>query len=566
MINCFLISLALIFVIILSFVYFELSKLKIPIWMLDISPYSPVEGEGFTGVRVKELVQKPSFYKKYRESTLNYLLSVYPTSKESFESLSDVLLASFYNSLSYYYNCQFEYHQEDLKEEDRWDAMSCKDKYPLPYPPQGWFYNFYTFQKYNTPIVFSDSNINKPYLNLKNFGSCRPGKAFDYTSDKDRAGPGLFWLNCRSLHRDTTFPNGLVVVNSKNRQRWKFSENKEIGWNYPMGWSNGLPNNSFIEVTHTQPVPGLAQSLGWWWNGVAGSGMFLNLGKTMVATNKMDAVYRLLELQSKDFRKKWFGSDDIDEIIFGFAGYCGYNQEKNIHYCDPRYTRCNEHCEPDYLGVLRASNLPISNFYKETLRFQRVKNISKDSKPTKEGIQKAIYFARNNLDYRLSRVSSKIIFDEVMFFLGMNSNIDTIQLPTDPNMNGYFVFEIVDLRMPEKYLQKARNRDYSQFLDLQENPNDNKYKDEAIKDWLEDMIKNEIITSRDPLDIYNKKKVSKCLDVSNLYSDCKGKDKGKWYNFYCSNIPITNEFKCLGMGDDADGKGSCVLKGEGMTC
>ena len=82
------------------------------------------------------------------------------------------------------------------------------------------------------------------------------------------------------------------------------------------------------------------------------------------------------------------------------------------------------------------------------------------------------------------------------------------------------------------------------------------------------MINNKIISVRDPLDVLNKSKVDTC-NISSIFEKvCLNNLQydDAWYNFYCSNVPITNEYKCLSLGEDADDKNKCVLKGSNPTC
>lgn len=542
-----IILLLILIVITIYFSFRYYCKASFPNWMYNSSNYAP-DCDGFSGVKIKNLIQSQKFYEDKYQATLTYLLSVYPKGKESLKLLKPLELASFYNSLNYYYNCEFQ--------SSNFSPLPCKEKFPLPYPPQGWFFNYYTFQKDNIPIVFSDSDESKEHLQLQNFGSGNPSLAFEYRNDQERAGPGLFYFNPRTIQRNIWFPNGLSNTFIKGKQEWNFVSGQEISWNYPRRWWKGLPSHSFIEITHTQPVPGVPQSPGWWWNAVTGSGIFLNLGKTISVKNKLDAVYTLLKKTRKDFLKKYFDTDDIFQIIFTRIGDC---------QCDSRYINCQKNCEPDYSGVLKASGLPISNFKDEVIRFQKAKGISSSNQPTKEGIKAAILSAINNTDYRLNRISSKILLDELIFFLGIQTGYDTVQMTTDPNINGYFVFEILDLRVPKGYLAKLMDRDYSQILNLAQNSDNNKYKDEFIQDSLNYFVQNKIITLRDPLDIYNEDKVERCLDLNNLSPICPNNlnYNKRWYNIYCSNNPISDEYKCLALGKDID---SCNLTGDNPTC
>ena len=150
------------------------------------TPYITMTSNGFRGVSIEDLAQESSFYKKHREVTLTYLAAVYPTAVDTLKELSELELASFYNSLWIYYNCKGQYQDDDLAcfqnadgscvpDSTKWDPLPCAEKYPLPYTAQGHLYNFYTYQKYNIPEVVSDSDDSKSYLKVENASSNRAG-------------------------------------------------------------------------------------------------------------------------------------------------------------------------------------------------------------------------------------------------------------------------------------------------------------------------------------------------------------------------------------------------------
>jgi hypothetical protein len=440
--------LILIFILCVMLLIYFYQPLNFPRYMLSSSSYAP-NFDGFSGIKISDLIKTPEFYFQKREKTINYLLSIYPLGKESFQKLNDLQLASFYNSLNYYHACHVS----------------------LPYPPQGWFFNFYTYKKYNFPRIFSDSNEEREELRLENFISESNG----------------------IIQRDIWFPNGLSITKIGEEDVWQYVFNKKISWNYPNKWFEGIKDNNFIEVINSKP---LAQSLGWWWQCVTGSGVFLDVGKSLRVKNKLDAVYTLLKKMNKDFLKKYFGNEDIYDIIYNLIVKC---------LCNDKYTNCD--CEPDYEGVLKESGLPVKNFENELKRFQKRNNI----KDYKEAFQKSIHAAINNLDYRLNRINSKISLDETIFFLGINTGYDTIQLSQDPNINGYYIYKIIDLRIPKEYLKNAKEREYSDFINIKEDPNDNQYTQEFVQKFIDKVVNEEILTVRDPLDIFNKRKVQKVI-------------------------------------------------------
>ena len=125
-----------------------------------------------------KLVQSKSFYKKHKDATVKYLSAVYPTAKNTFEKMSAVDLAIFYNSLWYYYNCEAAYDKDfyDYYTTNKygyidpnakivkhcWQELpGCGTDWPkLPYTPQGYLYSFKNWVEYNwQPFIYSDSTI-----------------------------------------------------------------------------------------------------------------------------------------------------------------------------------------------------------------------------------------------------------------------------------------------------------------------------------------------------------------------------------------------------------------------
>ena len=103
----------------------------------------------------------------------------------------------------------------------------------------------------------------------------------------------------------------------------------------------------------------------------------------------------------------------------------------------------------------------------EIIRLQKEIELNK-----KEAINEGINRIIKNTDYRLSRINAKLILDETLFFLGLNAGYDTIQFTMDPNNNGYYAFEIIDLRIPNQYLTDAKERNYT-FINIGEDAKDN---------------------------------------------------------------------------------------------
>jgi len=524
------------------------------------------------------LDQSQDFYHQKRNATINYLKAVYP--QGNFDSLNDLELASFYNSLWFYYNCSYQYKGNDLQSltggnDTKWDPLPCSTKYPLPYPPQGYFYNFSTYNSDNIPIIYSDSDETKEYLQLPNFGSGRPGIAGTYKNNKTRCS-GIMWVNPRTIQRDIWHPNG--IQNDKKigdpYDSWKIITNENIKWNYPKGWFSGFKSNQYIEVTHGPSNTGdaLNQSPWWWYNACIGSGIFLHLGNTFASLNKLAGVFDLSSKlgETKEGREKlitFYGSSDPYDICFGIFGACGYNRDTNQSYCDFRYCACWNYCEQPNLGYSNAVGITFNNFYTEIIRYQKTLGIMNDF-PTKEGIKLSIDAARLNKDYNLAHISVNLLADENCFFLAINLNLDTLQFVMDPNGNDLYVFEIIDLRIPTRFKEKAKNRDYSDFINLYQPNNNplsmnalkNSYKQEIIQEYLQNAHDNMWLSLRDPLDIYNNNKATFCTGINN-FNVCNNKPA---QSMFCKESPLIDAYKCLGLGNEFNGN-TCILTGD-PTC
>lgn len=536
--------------------------------------------DGFAGVPISKLAQSKTFYSDTRQKTLKYLSGVYPTASDSFSKLSDLELASFYNSLWFYYHCEGEYTDNDLGsltgrgDDTTWDKLPCASEYPLPYTPQGLLYNFYTYQKFNVNKIRSDSDPSKIWLQPKYAGSTRPGIMGRYMNRNTRPS-GIMWLPPRTIHRDVWYPNGLDNVKQLVEglpDNWKITVGKTPTYNFPDNWYGKLGDNAFLEVTHSPANTGDAinQSPWWWYNGCPGSGMFLKFGKTLAVKTKAGGVFELSRIlaQSKDGREllmKWFNSIDPYKICWGTLGLCGYNSVTKQNYCDFSKMACGIACGPVEIGYANAANIKLQNFYEETKKF----GVDAHGTPTNEAIHKAIDAAVNNTDYYLAHISVNLLPDELCFFLGMNVGIDTLQFYEDPSPDDEYVFEIIDFRLPDRMREKAKNRDYSDFLNIVDPgaqpwstaATKNSYKEAAIREYLEFMYDNEFLSVRDPLDIHNESKIQKCKGTK-LEKVCDGQYARMQY---CGNIPLMDRWKCLFMGNEFNGN-TCKLHGSNPTC
>ena len=538
-----------------------------------------------SGIPISDLAQSESFYKDRYGDTLKYLIAVYPTAKESLSSLNSLQLASFYNSLWYYYNCDFQYHDRDLGvipgvTGKTWDKLPCANDYPLPYCPQGILFNFWTYHKYNIPYTISDSGSDKEYLELQNIGAGRPGIAFTTYSDNNRAGPGVYWVNQRGIERHIWYPNGPVntkgIASGNGQDSWIFNIGQKMPWKYPKGWQKGMGNNEYMEVTHFYHGPGgITTSPGYWYNGFLGTGLFLSLGKTVTGNNKIDMAMKLAkELiggQGVQVFEKYFLSSDPYTWMYNLQTFTNCNSIPSK--CAAIMPCCMGGGADTEKGIPRQAQLDITSFKDEVVRYQNDHG-EVSGFPTTQGIRTAIDAAANLTDYRLSRFSVNILCDEPIFFMGVILGYDTIQMSSSANSSGYFVYEILDLRLPPQYREKIKNRDYSQTVDIlytgPTNPKvfNNPWNKQYVVDSLDYLQKQRLVTLRDPLDVHNENKV---IPLSNLNSSEKicpnnAEQPESWFNLYAPQNKLSDSYKCLFIGTDSSPIPTCRFTGNNPTC
>ncbi len=319
-----------------------------------------------------------------------------------------------------------------------------------------------------------------------------------YKNDIPYQPQGIFYNTIKNniLFRDIWYPDSL-------KNRWTF-------WKYPNKWYYSGAKD-WIEVLE---IPRDPQSPGFWFQATVGSGIFFNVGTTLVAMNKIDALFKLIiEISnSSDYQTKLrlyelFDSADPYHVIFSFLAYCGKAQNY------PEYI--NTYIDKKLVCQLKDEKQTTTIFYNETVNIQKLLNISQENSPTKNGIKTVIDYIRN-LRFPESNVilehfknavefSNGKILDEIIYSLGHEfSGYQTIQF-----LNNNYNYEILDLRIPEKYEFTSLGyfRQYSWIFDNWPSQNVT-YKPEVIQEFFNMYQKKGIITKRDPFDLYNENKIN----------------------------------------------------------
>lgn len=457
--------------------------------------------------------KKKDFYseKKDFNDIRNYLTYVYPLC--DWYKISNKKLLRFYNKLTFYYNPCSTYMGDDLSgintnpydKSSKWymkevvgttwgELPSCNQLGSVR-APTGRFLSFENYHRNNNiDVVLTGKEL------LRNHTSYRQTLHWGVTSSggevsrKCRSGPGPYWITPFSLMRDMYYPNGIYFKD--NRWSIKCNMSKNIfnhGCEGDTNWTYGKQEGEYIEVSHSQNVPGMAQSIGAWFNGypLGGTGIFLKIGKTRVAHNKVDMLFLLLtELISKDSDSLYdsmksttyanmsgsdilnilYKTDDAYEITWKYInGEWGPMAYTNNGYpvIDPRNKSWSYIGNKGILSASGLMNNPTSintsvgdgNGYhpNETVKFKDtaiwwLKENNIEPVLTSINKKKVIDAARNpetSADYFPNRAGGLVTPDEPMCWLGFVLEIETLQLPMSVNDNGLWCYEIIDLRLPE---------------------------------------------------------------------------------------------------------------------
>lgn len=508
-----------------------------------------------------------------------YLKAVYPAG--SWDSLSDDNIDTIYNSLGYIYNPCSKYWGDDLTGVNdniydktsstygqvvcgtTWNPLAaCNDDMRAPHPPIGRFYSFKHYKDSNITSVLSDGTGDMSewtsFRQTLHWGQSSTGGEISKTC---RSGPGPYWIQPYSLVRDFYYPNGITFKNNKWVVTCKMSSdlpNFGCGWNTPANWTFGKKEGDYVEVTHAQNNPGMAQSIGFWFNAMpgGGTGVFLQIGKTHVANNKVDTLFTLLDKLGKSsasdlastMSETKFAGKTGEEILISFyektdpyiitwkyinGEWTGMGMTNdNLVVVDPSNAAW---AFVGNKGVLGASGLmrdpnnistsgPDGVGYTPngTVKFQDLavwwskqqagSIVNTVADLTQDDKNKVIDAARNpkqDIDYFPNRAGGMVHPDEPICWLGFVLGIETIQMPMSANDNGMWVYEIIDLRIPTPsntpglpiqyvdWLKNARERKYG-FLNGG-GPNWPTWNVDAQRWWMVHMQK--FLSARNPQDL-----------------------------------------------------------------
>ena len=439
---------------------------------------------------------------KSNKDIIEYLQKVYPLM-----NLNNANPNKFYNNLSFFYNPCSKYWEDDLSgintnpyQENTpyynqivcgttWNSLNICNYFPSPPTPIGNFLSFYHYHKYNTPSVYSDGSDL-----LKNWTSYRQTLHWGFSSNGGeisrncRSGPGPYWIKSYSLIRDMYYPNGIHFKNGQWTVKCNFTGNNHgCQWNYPKNWTNGRKEGEYIEVTHAQNSPGMPQSVGCWFNAIPGTGVYLKIGKTHVANNKVDALFTLVDKLSKsstqdlqvqgtkfeglsgyDILQSYYNTTDPYAITWGYIN----GEWPIMAYTSNRYPLVDPtNIAWKYIGnkaILSASGLMrdgnniylsqpdgrgytpnlTTTFEEIGLWWIKMNDIQELNYDSKKLVVDAARNPSQDIDYFPNRAGAMVTPDEPICWISFLLGIETIQMPLSANDNGLWVYEIVDIRIP----------------------------------------------------------------------------------------------------------------------
>ena len=129
-----------------------------------------------------------------RKKLLKYLSAVYPAAIDELNQMSFTELDEFYNTLWFYYNC--DYSGDTMIGAGAKQQEACWSKVcdvSLPYAPTGLVYSWASWNKNWSPMIISN-----PSLNLKTLGGSIPGQTFI----PGTMGPSPVWQYARAIFRN----------------------------------------------------------------------------------------------------------------------------------------------------------------------------------------------------------------------------------------------------------------------------------------------------------------------------------------------------------------------------
>ncbi|MHA2037186.1 MAG: hypothetical protein ACW98X_12170 [Promethearchaeota archaeon] len=212
------------------------------------------------------------------------------------------------------------------------------------------------------------------------------------------------------LWKPSLWPNFTIAVN-------KYPPNL---WNNFYG-SKGKPDNTFVEILNSGFAPGLI-TYGVWFYQTVGSGIFLNLNKTIAGLNKFDIIFKLgfsPEMLTEFIMRK---PADVGTVLSGYSSLV-------TDVKDPLKTGLGGLANLDYWKAGQVHTNLNDLLHK--------RNLSLKDLPTL--LKQATYES----DYKLNRIINTGALDNLLVYLLLKNGYDTAQMTVQPNLYNGWTTEII---------------------------------------------------------------------------------------------------------------------------
>ena len=196
------------------------------------------------------------------------------------------------------------------------------------------------------------------------------------------------------------YPPGAFAINRYPPNSW---------WCYPE--INSTDNCKYIEVTHVPDDQDFYTVQGTWFYVAKGSGVFLDIGKSLIARNKIDAL-KLLKVGPEEMARLYPNGFYMVNVNIPYINFSTLAAELYPQISDPVERLSMLFTDAANISTLAKNGTPLSKLY--------------------------------NID----RINNSADFDQLICQLARAAGYDTVQFVTQANGNGGWNWELVFVNQP----------------------------------------------------------------------------------------------------------------------
>lgn len=263
-----------------------------------------------------------------------------------------------------------------------------------------------------TKKLFNSLNFyQSPYPNLHQGITFR---YFKHEPPKLGALTCLDWTNCK-YHKLLSHHGVFYLIYHISGDVFKNDYDPQHFNNYPL--KHGYPSNSYIEVYHNLWY----DEPGHYFYHFKGTGNYLNVGKTLVANNKVGALLKLGLTEQEIFSTAPSFQNRLNQPVTLFSFVKQFAESNHISFSD--------------------------------------------------AIKQVIDMAAHGSSYNINRVANSDDYDYTLWLVGQRLGYDTIQMTIQPNGNSGWGYEVLDLRSKENDTGITQWQHLKKYLSIRD-PND----------------------------------------------------------------------------------------------